>query len=99
MTKRKGERGSPCLMPLIGEKVLEGTPFTNMETKDEELRLRTHLIHSSLNPKATRRECIYYQLSLLKDLEISSLMIISGVWEDFREWITSCARMMLSRIW
>jgi hypothetical protein len=25
--KRKGERGSPCLMPLEGEKGLEGTPL------------------------------------------------------------------------
>jgi hypothetical protein len=31
--KRKGERGSPCLIPLEGAKVLEGTPLTRMERR------------------------------------------------------------------
>jgi hypothetical protein len=33
ITKRKGESGSPCLMPLEGEKVLEGVPLMRMEKK------------------------------------------------------------------
>ena len=39
-TNKKGERGSPCLMPLEGEKGLDGTPFTRMEKKAEEVRFR-----------------------------------------------------------
>jgi hypothetical protein len=85
MTKRKGESGSPCLMPLEGAKVLEGTPFTKMEKKVEEVRFRTQLTQSSLKPKATRRERIYCQLSLSKYLDRSNLIIMPGVQEDFRE--------------
>jgi len=36
--KRKGERESPCLMPLVGEKGHEGTPLIRMENKAEEVR-------------------------------------------------------------
>jgi len=42
-TNRKGERGSPYLMPLEGEKCLDGTPFTRMEKNVEEIRLRIQL--------------------------------------------------------
>jgi hypothetical protein len=40
MMKRKGERGSPCLIPLEGEKGQEGTPLIRMEKKAEEVRFR-----------------------------------------------------------
>jgi len=42
-TNRKGERGSPCLMPREGEKGLDGTPFTMMEKNVEEISLRIQL--------------------------------------------------------
>jgi len=38
ITKRKGERGSPCLMPHEGEKGWEGDPLTRMEKKVEVMR-------------------------------------------------------------
>jgi hypothetical protein len=38
MTKRKGERGSPCLIPLEGEKGCEGVSLTRIEKKVEEMR-------------------------------------------------------------
>jgi hypothetical protein len=38
--KRKGERGSPCLIPLEGEKGLEGTPLTRREKKAEEVKFK-----------------------------------------------------------
>jgi hypothetical protein len=37
---KKGERGSPCLMPPEGEKGLDGIPFTRMEKKVEEAIFR-----------------------------------------------------------
>jgi len=51
-TKRKGERGSPCRMPLEGWKGREGMPFTKMEKKVEETRFMTHLTQGGENPKA-----------------------------------------------
>ena len=38
--KRKGERGSPCLIPLEGEKGFEGTPLMSREKKAEEVRFK-----------------------------------------------------------
>jgi hypothetical protein len=38
MTKRNGERGSPCLIPREGEKGWEGVPLTRNENKVEEIR-------------------------------------------------------------
>jgi hypothetical protein len=46
MKKRKGERGLPCQIPLVGEKVLEGAPLTRMEKKPLEVIFRIQLIQS-----------------------------------------------------
>jgi hypothetical protein len=43
MMKRKGERGSPCLIPLEGEKGFEGTPLISREKKAEEVRFKTQV--------------------------------------------------------
>jgi hypothetical protein len=43
--KRKGERGSPCLIPIEGEKVEEGDPLIKMEKKAEEVRDTIQLVH------------------------------------------------------
>ena len=51
-TKRKGERGSPCLIPLVGEKGGEGIPLTRIEKKVEEMRFIIHLIHNWWKPKS-----------------------------------------------
>ena len=37
--KRKGERGSPYLIPLDGEKGCDGTPLIRMEKKAEKVRV------------------------------------------------------------
>jgi hypothetical protein len=37
--KMKGERGSPCLIPLEGKKGLEGMPLTRIGKSVEEVRL------------------------------------------------------------
>ena len=37
---RKGDRGSPCLIPLEGEKGLEGTPYARIEKKAKEVRFK-----------------------------------------------------------
>jgi len=39
--KRNGERGSPYLRPLEGEKVLEGEPLTRIEKLEEVTRAMT----------------------------------------------------------
>jgi len=54
ITKRKGERGSPCLIPLEGRKVGEGIPLINIEKKDEDKKLITHLTQGGAKPKAVR---------------------------------------------
>jgi hypothetical protein len=42
MMKRKGERGSPCLKPLEGEKRPKGLPFRRMEKEGEEMQVWIH---------------------------------------------------------
>jgi hypothetical protein len=54
--KRKGESGSPCLIPLEGEKGLEGTPLIRMENRADEVRLTIQETHEGSKPKARRVE-------------------------------------------
>jgi len=70
--KRKGESGSPCLMPLEGVKGLEGTPLIRVENSYEEVRLTIHETQVGSKPKARREDFKYLQLSLSKALERSS---------------------------
>jgi hypothetical protein len=39
--KRKGERGSPCLSPISGEKLPKGLPFNKMEKDAIEMHILT----------------------------------------------------------
>jgi hypothetical protein len=98
MTKRKGERGSPYRMPLVGKKVLDGTPLTMMEKKAEDVSLWIQETHSSQNPKDESTKLMYCQLKRSKALERLSFISIPGVLVVLREWITSCANITLSRI-
>jgi hypothetical protein len=52
--KRKGESGSPCLMPLVGEKGQEGTSLIRMENRADEVRLTIQETHLGSKPKARR---------------------------------------------
>jgi hypothetical protein len=79
MTKRKGERGSPFLIPLDGEKGYEGTTLTRIEKKVEEMRFIIQEIQSLLKPKADRRDFMYFHLNLSKDFERSSFRNIPRV--------------------
>jgi hypothetical protein len=36
---KKGERGSPCLRPLLGGKCPKGLPFIRMEKEEEEMQI------------------------------------------------------------
>jgi hypothetical protein len=76
--KRKGESGSPCLIPLVGEKGLEGTPLSNMENRVDEERLTIQETQEGSKPKAIRVEFKYFQLILSKALERSSFGSIPG---------------------
>ena len=96
--KRKGESGSPCLMPLVGEKGLEGTPLIRMENKADEVRLIIQEIQLGSKPKARRVDFKYLQLNLSKDFERCSFRIIPRDFVEWSEWITSCAKSTLSKI-
>lgn len=54
MMKRKGDRGSPYLIPLDGLKFLEGDPLSKIKKTSEEIREETQLIHIKSKPKALR---------------------------------------------
>jgi hypothetical protein len=66
-------------MPLVGEKVLDGTPLTRMEKKVEDVRLWIQETHSSQNPKVESTKLMYFQLKQSKYLERSSFISIPGV--------------------
>jgi hypothetical protein len=57
-TKRKGDNGSPCRMPLEGEKGREGTPSTRIEKKDEEVRFKIQFTQSWSKPKEFKIEVL-----------------------------------------
>jgi hypothetical protein len=69
-----------------------------MEKKEEEMRDTNQLTHEAWKTKASRISLTYCKLSLSKALAISSLISIAGVLVDSREWTTSLANKMLSRI-
>lgn len=98
MTKRKGERGSPCLMPRVREKGHEGMPFTRKEKLVEVIRLITHRTQVGLKPKAVSICWIYSQLSLSKAFERSSFRSIPPCFEWLRVCMISCERMTPSII-
>jgi len=52
--KRKGERGSPCQIPLEGEKLAKGESLTKIEKKVEDRRDKIHLVQEGIEPKAKR---------------------------------------------
>ena len=72
-TKRKGERGSPFLMPIEGWKVLEGVPLTRMEKKVVETKVKIQFTKWLQKPKSNSIYFKNFQLSLSKALERSSL--------------------------
>ena len=41
---KKGERGSPCLRPFLGENNLKGLPLIRMEKEEEEMQILIQLI-------------------------------------------------------
>jgi hypothetical protein len=77
--KRKGDIGSPYLIPHDGMKGREGTPLTRMEKKEVEVRFRIQVTQSSSKPKARSDSLMYSQLILSKSLERSSFSRIPGV--------------------
>ena len=95
ITKRKGERGSPCLMPLVKRKGQEGVPLTRIEKKGEEVRLRIQSTQWLEKPKDSKTDRRYCQLNLSKAFERSSLISIPGIFLVFKELITSLASMTL----
>ena len=97
-TKRKGERGSPRLIPLEGLNGREGIPLMRMEKKEEDMSLITQHTHICEKPKADSIFRTYNQLSLSKAFERSSLRIILSCLECLRECTISWERMIPSRI-
>jgi hypothetical protein len=56
--KRNGERGSPCLIPWVGEKGKEGTPLMRIEKKVEEVRFRIEFTQEGSKLNANSTECM-----------------------------------------
>jgi len=83
--KRKGGIGSPCLIPLVGEKGQEGTPLIRIEKKEEEVRFEIHSTQVWLKLKASSIARMYSQLNFSKALERSSFKSIPGMWVFCRE--------------
>jgi len=54
ITKRKGDKGSPCQIPLKGWKGYEGEPFTRMEKKAPDTIAMIHLMLSLWKPNASK---------------------------------------------
>jgi len=46
MMKRKGDMGSPCLIPLDGLKGCRGPPFSRIEKKEPETNSIIQFVHS-----------------------------------------------------
>lgn len=42
MMNKKGNSGSPCLIPLVGKKVMEGDPLRRMEKSVVDMRAFIH---------------------------------------------------------
>lgn len=59
MTKGKGEKGSPYLIPLEGEKGLKGEPLIIIEKKDLETKAMIRSMKSWWNPKVMMTSHIY----------------------------------------
>jgi len=59
MTKRKWDRGSPCLIPHKYLKGLEGVSLKSMEKNAEEVRLIIKLTESALKPIVKRMYFMY----------------------------------------
>lgn len=87
--KRKGDKGSPCLRPLVALNVVVGAPFNRIEKFGVEIMLRTQFTHLSQNPKALRIVSRYFQLSLSYAFERSSLISMPFYFFVFSMWITS----------
>jgi hypothetical protein len=48
--KRKGERGSPCLIPREGKNLPKGTPSRRMEKEEVVIHCLIHWIHMGWKP-------------------------------------------------
>ena len=73
-TKRKGNTGSPCLTPWEADKVEEGEPLIRIENKVEYRRERIQLTHTGIKPKSRIISLTFFQLRLLKDLDVSNFI-------------------------
>ena len=85
MMKRKGERGSPCLIPLEALKGVEADPLTKIEKNTDETMFMTQLVQSSKNPKALRILAQKFQFNLSYDFYRSSLRSIPRFFEVLSE--------------
>jgi hypothetical protein len=88
-TKRRGDKGSPCLTPLKQLKVFPGIPFNNTAECPELRMLWIHPIHYSENPLCLITSKITWCSSLSKAFSISNLRTITfflDLWHKCRNW-------------
>ena len=79
MIKRKGERGSHCLIPLEALKGVEGEPLTKIKKKADETIFMTQLVQSSKKPKDVIIPTKKFEFNLSYSFERSSFRSISEV--------------------
>ena len=60
---RKGERGSPCLRPLLGENKPKGLPLIRMEKEEEEIHNLFQVIQKEWKPNLTESKNFHSILS------------------------------------
>ena len=63
--KIKGDKGSSCLIPLVGENDGSFSPLNNKKEEDDNMQLMMSLTMFMGNPKWRRNFLMKYHLSLL----------------------------------
>jgi hypothetical protein len=100
--KRKGDKGSPCLRPLSGQKrpkVMQiRIPLIRMENDGEVMQIRIQLIHIGENPSLDIMAKIKLHSIWSKAFSISILTAMSPPQPlfEFIELNSSCTIMVLS---
>src|SRR3954470_8103730 len=64
-TNNRGERGSPCLTPLLHLNCFLGTPLRRTEEDPEDRNLATQFLHLKLKP-------LYFRISKIASCSIES---------------------------
>jgi hypothetical protein len=90
-TNKRGEKGSPCLTPLLQWKVLPGTPLRRTEEVPEPRMSLIQLTHLEPKPLLYKISIIAWCSSLSKAFSKSNLRMTISFLDDLHRWIYSNA--------